>query len=204
MKLKFSIIAVALVSMASVFTSCESKTKLAKQIEGSWTATPERLSDDNVVSATAVRIFDFLPDTSTPVTNGQLVMSSMITITNAATNPGDSIMQHYEMTATGVATVTGSWTAIDDDEVMVNVDPSTLNVRVDPEGVEINVNAITGQTVSVPDSLKPAFAESIRAQIRVLVEKQFFGFSKIDDISIKDDFMKMEINHHDYSLRRQN
>ncbi len=198
--------AIAVVSLAAIFTSCESKTKLAKSIEGSWTATPERLADDDAVSATSVRIFDFLPDTSTPVTNGQLVMSSMVTITTAADNSAadaDDIMQHYTVTASGVATVTGTWTVIDDDEVRIDVDPSTLIVKVDPQGVEVNVNAITSQTVSVPDSIKPAFAESVKTQIRRLVEKQFFDVSKIDDIEIKDEFMTMEINKRDYSLRRQ-
>lgn len=205
MKIRSSLVAIAVVSMAALFTSCESKTKLAKSIEGSWTATPERLADDDAVSATSVRIFDFLPDTTTPVTNGQLVMSSMVTITTAADNSGDAdgIMQHYTVSASGVATVTGTWTVIDDDEVRIDVDPSSLTVKVDPQGVEVNVNAITSQTVSVPDSIKPAFAESVKAQIRRLVEKQFFDVSKIDDIEIKDEFMTMEINKRDYSLRRQ-
>lgn len=205
MKIRSSLVAIAVVSMAALFTSCESKTKLAKSIEGSWTATPERLADDDAVSATSVRIFDFLPDTTTPVTNGQLVMSSMVTITTAADNSGDTdgIMQHYTVSASGVATVTGTWTVIDDDEVRIDVDPSSLTVKVDPQGVEVNVNAITSQTVSVPDSIKPAFAESVKAQIRRLVEKQFFDVSKIDDIEIKDEFMTMEINKRDYSLRRQ-
>lgn len=205
MKIRSSLVAIAVVSMAALFTSCESKTKLAKSIEGSWTATPERLADDDAVSATSVRIFDFLPDTTTPVTNGQLVMSSMVTITTAADNSGDAdgIMQHYTVSASGVATVTGTWTVIDDDEVRIDVDPSSLTVKVDPQGVEVNVNAITSQTVSVPDSIKPVFAESVKAQIRRLVEKQFFDVSKIDDIEIKDEFMTMEINKRDYSLRRQ-
>lgn len=190
--------AVALLVMAC---SCDSKSKLANDINGTWASSPDRLADNNGSSASIIRIleFDKLPDQA----GGTLVMSGLVSVNSGIPQSGE-INMPISYTASGVATITGQWTVIDDDEIAVVLDGTTLKVDVDPQGVVLDYNVLSGTSAPDTTAIKPALAEMVKKVITNGVQTQFFNAKKIDDIKIKDNMMSCEIDDHDITLRRQN
>lgn len=190
--------AVALLVMAC---SCDSKSKLANDINGTWASSPDRLADNTGSSASIIRIleFDKLPDQA----GGTLVMSGLISVNSGIPQSGE-INMPISYTASGVATITGQWTVIDDDEIAVVLDGTTLKVDVDPQGVVLDYNVLSGSSAPDTTAIKPALAEMVKKVITNGVQTQFFNAKKIDDIKIKDNMMSCEIDDHDITLRRQN
>ena len=190
--------AIALVLMAS---SCDSKSKLAKDINGTWASSPERLSDNVGNSSSIIRIleFDKLPDKN----GGTLIMSGLISV-NSALPQGDAIDNPISFTASGVATISGEWTVEDDDEITIFLDGSTMKIDVDPDGIVLDYNVLTGTSAPDTTTVKPVLAQMVKKAISGGVETKFFNARKIDDIKIKDNMMSCEIDDYDITLRRQN
>lgn len=191
---------IALITLAAFITSCDSKSKLADDVSGTWSSSPEKLIDNDASSASITKIIEFIktPEQS----GGELILSGLISITTQLPQSPE-INQPISYSASGVATIQGEWSAQDDDEIAIFLNAKTLSINVDPQSVVLKYDILT-QT-SAPDTaqLKPAMAESIKAQISHAVETQFFNAKKIDDIKIKDNIMSCEINDRDLTLRRQ-
>ncbi|MDE5572184.1 MAG: hypothetical protein K2H32_06995 [Muribaculaceae bacterium] len=189
---------VALMLMAS---ACDSHSKLAKDINGTWASTPERLTDNIGNSSSIIRIleFDKLPEKN----GGTLIMSGLISV-NSAVPQGDAVDSPISYTASGVATISGEWTVQDDDEITIYLDPSTMKIDVDPEGVVLDYNVLTASSAPDTTAIKPALASMVKKAISTGVETKFFNAKKIDDIKIKDNIMSCEIDDYDITLHRQN
>lgn len=198
--MKKTIFAATFAAFLLSLSSCDSKSKLADDIAGSWASSPERFVDNQASSASIIQIIDFTKDQSK--TGGTLTMSGLFSIMTAMPQ-SDRAIQPLSVTASGVASIAGEWTVIDDDEISVFLDAKTLNVNVDPSAVVLDDNLLTNESTPDTTSLKPALARSIEAQIKSAVGNQFFNVRKIDDIKIKDNIMSCEINKRDLTLRRQ-
>ncbi|MDE6644030.1 MAG: hypothetical protein K2K27_08025 [Muribaculaceae bacterium] len=190
--------AIALVLMAS---SCNSDSKLAKDINGTWASSPERLTDNIGNSSSIIRILEFnkLPEKN----GGTLTMSGLISV-NSTVPQGDGIESPISYTASGVATIQGEWTVDDDDEIKIFLDGTTMKIDVDPDGVVLDYNVLTGTSTPDTTAIKPVLAGMVKKAISTGVETKFFNAKKIDDIKIKDNIMSCEIDDYDITLRRQN
>ena len=114
-----------------------------------------------------------------------------------------SIMQPISVSAAAKAEIVGKWQAVDDDEIHVSLDPGTLTVSVDPEGVVLTSNMLDGAAQATVSSIKPQLAESIKTQIANALQMRYASIKKIDDIDIKGNVMEYEINKSDYTASRQ-
>lgn len=197
----FSLLVFSGITLAASICSCESKAKLASNVIGTWAGTPEKIADSDAMSATAIRMIQFLPADDDKV-SGTLHMSALVTITQAL-NSDPQLIEPYTASATGIASISGQWSAIDHDEIILHLTDSTMTVNVDPDGIMVKVNSITGQTISSVDSIKPYISENIKRQISSAVRNQIFNSAKIDDIKISNNLMSCEIGHKDLTLRRQ-
>lgn len=189
------------VSIASVlaFTSCNSRAKLAESIQGQWTGNPERVLDTGAASASAVRVLEFTAG-STP-TEGSVTMSALITVEN--TMPfNDSIQTPLTISAAGIATITGVYQAKDHDELLISLDATSLTTEVDPDGVQLNYNIVSGESGSSADKLKPAAVVLSRQQITRAAQSILSNISVIDDIHVNGNIMKCEIGHKDIVFSR--
>lgn len=200
MKKIFLIAAMAVVALA--FQSCENASSLAKNLIGGWSSAPERLFDAEASSATVIETFSFAP-VDTIKNGGQLTITALISVTGAM-NGAEGIIQPVSLTASGYATLTGTWKAISADRIEVALDPETMTVNVDPSAVVINANAATG-TAAAPDvdNLRPQLAQSISAQMQKAVEARFADVATLNSVSLKDNTLKFKINKTAYTLTRQ-
>ncbi len=104
------------------------------------------------------------------------------------------------LSAAGQSTISGKWTATDDDEIYLNLDPSTLNVSVDPEGVVMSSAGIDGTPEVATDSLKATMIPGIKARMTSAIQSHMLKITKIDDIKIKNGVMTCEINDKDLNF----
>ena len=187
------------IGFSSIFTSCDSKAKLAESIKGTWTGNPEKVLDTDATSASMVRALEFLPGAS--VSEGTVTMSAIITVENA-TQFNDSVVSPIQITASGTATVQGTYQVKDDDDIIISLDATSFAVNVDPDGVQLNYNALSESSAPIAEKLKPAAAQLATQQITSAARSAFSGINEIEDIHVHGSLMKCEINHRDLVFSR--
>lgn len=191
--------ALAILSIFAI-SSCDSKQKLSKDLNGIWAGQEEKLTDTGAARASMVRMLQFTPTGTSG--EGNFTMTAYITVEN--TMPAnDSIVTPMTITASGTATITGVYQAKEDDELIINLDPSSLSIDVDPEAVQMNYNVLTTQNASELETLKPAAAVLVNQQIEKAARSVFANITEIDDIHISNAMLKCEIGHSDLTFRRQ-
>lgn len=199
---KLGITGMAIIALS--LCSCDSKSKLAENLNGTWATNPQMVASPSALNTSVIDMMQFnLTDATSKPKGGNVMLTSMVNLTLAAP-ASDEIVQPYSYSASGIASVQGEWKAVDDDEVMVTLDPSTFNVTVDPNDVVMQDNILTGENNSYVDSIKPQLAQQVQTQIAAITQPRIAGVRKIDDIHIdKSGQMKCEINDIDLRFMRQ-
>lgn len=197
--MKHTAILVLAVAGAAALAGCDSKAKLAKEIQGEWTSTPELLVNTGAARASLVRVMEF--NRSADATEGTVTMTALITVDNALP-ANDSIVTPLTIAASGTATITGIYSVKDDDEVKVNLDATSLSIAVDPDAVKLSYDIIEGNSGSSLEQLRPGALRLARQQIDRAAQDVFIGLNEIDDIRIDNNLMSCEIGHKDLTFRR--
>lgn len=180
--------------------SCDDSAKLAENLEGTWSGAPERLIDTSASSASVIDTYTF---THTPDTKGgNITITSVISVTGQI-DGSQAIVQPFSLSASGTASVQGTWEAIDDDEIAISIDPKTLNVNIDPDAVVLSSSLLSGNTSAAVDSMKPALVNTIKAQVKEAVGNRYLSLKHIEDIDIKGSILKYEIGKQHYTMSRQ-
>lgn len=181
-------------------SSCNEASKLAKNIEGTWSGAPERLIDDPTGTATVIESTTFAVDSTGK--GGDMIIVGLVSATGQMQG-STAIIQPISISAAAKAEVLGKWQAIDDDEIQVAIDTRTLTVSIDPEGVVLTTNMLDGDAQANVASIKPQLAEAVKQQVTNALQMRYASIKKIDDIDIKGNVMEYEINHKEYTASRQ-
>lgn len=181
-------------------SSCNEASKLAKNIEGTWSGAPERLIDDPTGTATVIESTTFAVDSTGK--GGDMIIVGLVSATGQMQG-STAIIQPISISAAAKAEVLGKWQAIDDDEIQVAIDTRTLTVSIDPEGVVLTTNMLDGDAQANVASIKPQLAEAVKQQVTNALQMRYASIKKIDDIDIKGNVMEYEINHREYTASRQ-
>lgn len=181
-------------------SSCNEASKLAKNIEGTWSGAPERLIDDPTGTATVIESTTFAVDSTGK--GGDMIIVGLVSATGQMQG-STAIIQPISISAAAKAEVLGKWQAIDDDEIQVAIDARTLTVSIDPEGVVLTTNMLDGDAQANVASIKPQLAEAVKQQVTNALQMRYASIKKIDDIDIKGNVMDYEINHREYTASRQ-
>lgn len=129
-------------------------------------------------------------------------MAALFTVDNVMA-ASDSISVPLTITASGAATITGVFQAKDDDELLINLDYSSLQVSVGPQTVQLNYNLLTQESSSRLEALRPGALRLATQQIQQSATNVFSDLTEIEDIKIDNDLMSCEIGHKDLTFRRQ-
>ena len=189
----------AVAGMLTLMTACDTKAKLAESVQGKWTGNPEKMLDTGAASASMVRTLEFTKGAAD--TEGSVTMTAMITVENTMQS-NDSIVTPLQITASGVATITGVYQAKDDDELTISLDATSMNVNVDPDVVKLNYNIATATSAPLVEKLKPGAAILATQQINRAAQNAFSNITEIDDIKIEGSIMRCEINHTDLTFTK--
>lgn len=189
----------AVAGMLTLMTACDTKAKLAESVQGKCTGNPEKMLDTGAASASMVRTLEFTKGAAD--TEGSVTMTAMITVENTMQS-NDSIVTPLQITASGVATITGVYQAKDDDELTISLDATSMNVNVDPDAVKLNYNIATATSAPLVEKLKPGAAILATQQINRAAQNAFSNITEIDDIKIEGSIMRCEINHTDLTFTK--
>lgn len=195
MKTKYLLFSATMIAMG--LTACNPESRLAKDLEGSWTGAPEKLVDESNASATYIPVFTFVK--SEKEAGGTVTIDALIS--TAGSSLSGSIGQ-VSLSASGRASVNGKWRATDDDEIFITLEPSSLEVSVDPDAVEMSVSPLSDTPQPAVDSLKPAMIPVVRTMMTTAMQRKFVELNRIDDIKIRNDIMTCEIGKRDLSFHR--
>lgn len=204
-KTLFTLVPLAeLLAVVALLYGCSNQNaRLAKEVTGFWQSTPEAFSDNSALSASIVDTYEFgqAGMTASETLTGPLTISGMVNVTTQVVSDTTGV-QPTSISASARTTVSGTWTVVDDDEISISLDLTTLSVNVDPEAIAANLGAISTSTPQI-DSLRPALASSIQASIRQALTLRYGSLTHMDDVSVKGNLLKYEAGPVDYVLTRQ-
>lgn len=200
---KITLMAFAAIALA--LTGCNEAKKLAGEVAGTWSSTPQMLVNDPGSQATFIESITFVND-STGV-GGAVIISSMVSSTGSLQGNG-ALIQPFEMAASARAEVTGTWVADDDDEIILRLDVSKMTVAVDPSGLVLSTNALTGQEQPDATSLKPEMAKMVEGAVRRQLVARYSEMTRLDDVKVRTDqtgvkMLKFEVGKKDYEYASQ-
>ena len=184
---------------AVIVTSCDSKSKLAADIQGAWTGNPEKVLDTGAAAATMVRVLEFSPGETS--TEGTVTMTAMITVDNTM-QFNDSLVTPLTITASGNASITGVYQIKDHDDILISLDHTSMQVNVDPDAVTLNYNVMTGDSAPMVEKLKPGATILATQQINQAANGIFANITEIEDVKVKNSIMTCEIGKRNLAFSR--
>lgn len=187
---------------ALIFISSSSRTD---RFAGEWMGTPTRMMDiPGASDATSTISIDFAPSADVR-RGGDVLMSATIDVSQAVTGSVISPDAPYQVDVAATASIRGRYVAEDDDDddILLHLDPSTLQVNVDPAGVTFSENVLTGLQRPTLDSLTMQTVDAWRVLITSAIRDEFYKYQKIDDIKVHHgDMLSCEVADRDYTFRR--
>lgn len=191
-----SLFLILLASSATLFISCERR----PDVTGVWSGMPTRINTVSAASdATAQYSFAF---GSTDKNGGDISISALIDANQPVSASVLTTDVPYEVSVASTATINGSWRYEDDDDIIIALDPSTLNVRVDPHGVTFSTDILTATQQPQLDSLTATTAAAWQVSLTKAMTEEFRKFNKISDIKIHNGIMSCEIDDRDCTFRQ--
>lgn len=176
-----SIYATAALAAVVLVSSCSDGAKIV----GSWTSSSATdVADAIPAASTASARFsiDFMSGDNDK--QGPVSLSALIDASQAV--EGDTaFVDPYEVTVAATASVGGTW-AYKDDDIQLSLDLNTLSVNVDPYGVALSDNIMTGAQKPLTDSLTTATAERWKAQLTTAMKAKLIEYQNLDNVKVSD------------------
>lgn len=187
-----------LMAMSLLFISCGNS-----DIEGRWNGSEMRLNDiTGVADASTVVSFDFSTDKASGDTkSGRVIVSALINANQPLTQDSTMIAP-YEQSVAATASIEGVWAYEDDDDIVISYDPATFRINIDPEGVAMSENLLTGMQQPQVDSLTQITMNSWKNILGKPVRDQFNKFQKIEDVKVTKDILSFESGKDKLSFRK--
>lgn len=184
---------------------CISSCSRTDRFAGEWMGTPTRMMGiPGASDATSTISIDFAPSSDVR-RGGDVLMSATIDVSQAVTGSDISPDAPYQVDVAATASIRGRYVAEDDDDddILLHLDPSTLQVNVDPAGVTFSENILTGLQRPALDSLTTQTVDAWRVLITSAIRDEFYKYQKIDDIKVHHgDMLSCEVADRDYTFRR--
>lgn len=182
-------------------TSCDESARLAKEVVGSWTGTPETMAGD-VLNSTLVETYSFERNAD-DAKSGTLTINATITAKSTFPGTADGALPQVSFSSSATSSIAGTWTAVDDDDIAVSLDISSLTVSVDPDAISVSSDILTGVESTSIDSLKPQFTAAVHARLVNDLRAKYMGVNHLEDVKVKNDrLLKFEIGNTDYVMTR--
>lgn len=200
----FTLLTIMVVGTICVITACDSPARLASKVVGSWTGVPTHFNKKEVGLGTFTPTLEFTRQGST--TGGTVLLTAPCSATmpiNAAVDLQGN--DPVSATASALVTVSGVWTAHDDDELTIAFDPATLVVTMDPD-VQFEVaNVMTATDTPQSGQVSAAVMNSFRQQIKRGMNYVMAHTTELDDITFPSaSILRCEIGNHHATFSRTN
>lgn len=110
------------------------------------------------------------------------------------------VLDPYEISIAGTYSVSGTYRFKDSEreEMLIDLDYSTLEVQVDPQAVTYTNNQITEAQQPVVEQLNAKAVLVWKNCMTRALSSYFTDFSLLDDVKVKDGVMSFEVKDKDY------
>lgn len=191
----------ALLVIPATISSCKEESRLARELPGEWSGTPENFTDNTAITATIIETLSIGEPTSSSPVSGQVTITGVISTTTQLV--GDTtFVEPVTLSAGAVSSVQATYRFIDDDEIILTFDASTLTVTVDPKAVTYATPVLTPDAQPRLEALRPSFCNTIQSSILHTLSTRYSGSRHLDDVEIKGDVLQFEINDMPYAYMR--
>lgn len=203
-------IVLSLATIMSIgLASCDETARLATSLEGTWTGTPTTTDNKSKILDHMSSINQDCPEiqTITPalsfikdpgVSGGSMKYSAIYTVSQNVTTVATDVP--FSVTAEVSADANASWTAYDDDEITVSIDPASIKIKVDPASVRLEYTVLTDKPASQLDSLKTHMMPNIEKMFIAAVSNKILSINEFEDIKVKGPSMTLEIGYDDFNF----
>lgn len=182
------------IAVAAIVAACGSKGKLASEIIGSWTSTPEKVNVAGQYEADVIVTYEFLP-------GGQAIISAMASVDKAMPTD-EAVVAPVSLNAAATVSVSGTYEIESGSEVRIAPDMSTLQVNVDPSAVAVEYDKLsTGEQPEVA-TITPEYAQKLKVELSSAMRDYIPEISTISKIAIDKQSMRAEINGKASDLRK--
>ncbi|MDE5829900.1 MAG: hypothetical protein K2H48_07950 [Duncaniella sp.] len=192
------ILAGAAVVLGLTMVSCDTATSLAKDLNGTWAGGVDRILGD-ALNSDVFSTYTFTYDAASAMAGGNIVINATL-----AGNYNDNVVvgetpSNVSVTVAGTSSISGTWTAIDDDEIVITLNPSTLKVSLDPAAQTLTSSAVL--TAEAIDTLKPNLLSMIKDRMAYDLRIKYSSPIHMDDVKVKGGkTLEYEVNDIDYTL----
>ena len=182
------------------FSSCDRH----PDVIGTWTATPTRIDNISAACDASATFSISFTESENNAECGDVLISAVIDANQPVEAEESTLDQPYEVSVAATAIISGKWSyeKDDDEDIVVTLDPTTLTVNVDPNGITFSNDVLTGTQHPMLDSLSNSTASAWKKSITKALGERLFQINKISDIKVSNDIMSCEIRDRDYTLRR--
>lgn len=185
---------------AVVLAGCDETKKLAGEVAGTWTSNPTAFMADDGSTATAIENMVFERDSTSK--GGMVIITSLISSTGSFSGSA-TIMSPFSISAAAKSYISGHWTAVDDDELLLALDPATMTVEVDPDAVVITSDPGFSPGTIPTDSIRPHIAGAMKATLTHTLLQHYLSYQKLDDVKVKGSTLRFEVKDEKHILNRQ-
>lgn len=198
------------ISLLSIvcLTSCDEASKLASAVEGKWQSPmteviskkqkdhKEEIHDNAVKQEKSISMSCAPSITFTRTQDskgGDIRIAGQFEMTHTVTLTDTTLSAPVNAIVSGTIVASGTWTAHDDDEIIVALDQSKTDVTVDPASLKLEYAALTDADASKLDSLKARIAPNINSVVIPAIKQKISSVTEFDDVKVTGNTMKLEI-----------
>ena len=178
-------------AVALAVTACTDGSKLAGEMEGSWSGASERFTVNEAATATMTPIYTFELGSDNQK-GGDVTVAMMVSAIMPVNSPMDQVVPPFQVTVSAVGTVEGAW-SVDGDDVSLDLNLNTLNVNVNPDNVTTADDALTDQTMTYWQTNRPAVAKKLESEISAALGTRLLAMRRFEDVKIKNDVLSYKM-----------
>lgn len=186
-KLFLSLTGAALMSVALV--SCDKTPDVA----GTWKINPQTFSMKDVSLASSTDCVTMTPDAESGK-KGKIVINSTVAIdANASIAPMAPV---YRVEITTPVSVEGTWmfSDSDDDDIICNLDMSTMSVDVKAENLEFAPVGPLSVKQDDIDRLRPYVISTYQTSLTKEMALYYTRYNKLEDVKVRDNALTCEMH----------
>lgn len=185
----------AMAALLLSVSACDSKSKLASEVAGTWTTDQHTIANNAQGMTSGSDVITFQADENNK-NGGTVDIATTLSLTHAANamTPAD---EPFQTTVSATASISGSWKAVDDDEINITFDDNTLTVNVDSDAIALTANPLSGITQSSIDSMRPQMAKFYQTELTNIMRHYYSSYSRLDDVELKDNGSALKIEKKD-------
>jgi hypothetical protein len=184
---------------ASCLCACSSRSELSEAIEGTWSGIPTRIDDNDIGYASYVPIFTFTTDST--ARGGDIAINALISISGPIDS--DSILANANVSVSGRASISGSWSFDGRNHIIVSLNSTTLEVSVDPDAVVVMIDSMGNSAPPVVDTLSTQLTTQFRQRMEKDMGNQLLTLHKLNSVKIRSDILTFRIDNRKYALTRK-